>query len=118
MQWDFNVVKVNYEDWICELEVFIQKLLCFFIFVCDGFSFGQVLEGLVNMENFFLGVKIVEGGLFFFFYNYFINLRNEIEVKVNKVMDMEIRLNDMIVVLQQVYDEFFKNSQKVIVVEN
>lgn len=41
----------------------------------------------------------MEGGLFLFFYNYFINLRNEIEVKVNKVMDMEIRLNDMIVVL-------------------
>lgn len=41
----------------------------------------------------------MEGGLFFFFNNYFINLRNEIEVKVNKVMDMEIRLNDMIVVL-------------------
>lgn len=119
MQRDFNVVKVNHEDRIRELEASIQKLLRSSIPARDGvFSSGQALEGPVNIENFFPGVQTAEGGLLSSLNNHFTNLRNEIEAKANKVTDMEIRLNDTTVALQQAHDELFKNSQKVIAAEN
>lgn len=119
MQRDFNVVKVNHEDRIRELEASIQKLLRSSIPARDGvFSSGQALEGPVNIENYFPGVQTAEGGLLSSLHNHFTNLRNEIEAKANKVTDMEIRLNDTTVALQQAHDELFKNSQKVIAAEN
>lgn len=117
MQKDFNVVKTDHEDRIRELEASVQKMLRSSLPSHELALSANSLEGPVNIENLFPGVKTPEHGLISSLHSHLTKLRKEIEKQTQRAVDMEVRLNDTTIALGQAHDELFLNSQKVIAAE-
>lgn len=121
MQKDFNVVKTDHEDRIRELEASVQKMLRSSLPSNQIPITSNSVEGPirpVNIENLFPGVNATEHGLLSSLHNHFTKLRNKIQAKTKKLLDMEVRLNDTSNALAQAHEELFINSEKVIDAEH